>query len=114
MYKIAQDNQVMLKRLIDQPSCYDKRSWIKDFDKSQGYKKNICVFPSIKFFKEQEKLNQFSNSKFCENGGNSEFRSRTSYQKHKNNNYNENNFDKLYNSKYFQNSDERKNYIIYM
>ena len=114
MYKIAQDNQVMLKRLVDQPSCYDKRSWIKDFDKSQGYKKNICVFPSIKFFKEQEKLDQFSNMKFSEDGGSSEYRSKTSYQKYKNNIYNENNYDKLYNKKYLQNSDEQRKITLFM
>jgi hypothetical protein len=39
----------MLKRLNDRASFYDVKGWKKDFDKTQDYKKNICVFPSISF-----------------------------------------------------------------
>jgi hypothetical protein len=57
--RVEQDNQQMLKRLVDLPSNYNKKLWNKDFEKSQEYKKNICVFPSIKFFKNNEKENEF-------------------------------------------------------
>lgn len=56
--RVEQDNQQMLKRLVDLPSNYNKKLWYKDFERSQEYKKNICVFPSIKFFKNNEKENE--------------------------------------------------------
>lgn len=52
--KIAQDNQSLLKRLNDRQSFYDTKSWEKDYEKSQIYKKNICIFPSINFRKTKD------------------------------------------------------------
>lgn len=114
--KIEMDNQLMLKRLTDKPSCYDKKSWLKDFVKSQNYKKNICIFPSIKFYKdkEHEKMMLSASSKFFDkNNMNNTFntpksRSKTSYQKYKGFNQT---FEKLYGSKYFQHADDQSNQI---
>lgn len=104
--KIEQQNQQMLKRLNDLPSCYDKHTWYKDYEKNQEYKKNICVFPSIKFFKdpEQERLMQTSASRFLDLQ-NQNIRSKTSYQKFKNTN----SLERLYGGRYFPNSDENSN-----
>jgi hypothetical protein len=57
--RVEQDNQQMLKRLVDLPSNYNKKLWYKDFEKAQEYKKNICVFPSIKFYKDKDKENEY-------------------------------------------------------
>ncbi len=105
---------MMLKRLNDKPSCYDKKIWFKDFEKSQAYKKNICIFPSIKFHKETdyEKMPS-SPSKVLESSTPYSFnnmRSKTSYQKYKPKN---NPFEKLYGSKYFQNPDDTSKSILY-
>jgi len=106
---------MMLKRLYDQPSCYDKKVWFKDFEKSQNYKKNICVFPSIKFFKEpeNEKIINSSASKFYDKnnpGGTPKIRSKTSHQKFK---LGSNTFEKLYGSKYFQNNEDSSNHFCF-
>ncbi len=105
--KVEQDNQMMLKRLNDQPSCYDKKTWFKDFERNQGYKKNICIFPSIKFFKntDYERNLHSSSARSSDNfynNNNQKIRSKTSYQKFKNTNT----FDKLYGSKYFHNTED--------
>jgi hypothetical protein len=63
-FKISQENQYLLKRLNDRNSFYDIKMWEKDYDKSQKYKKNICVFPSIDFRKtstNEFKLRNYSN-----------------------------------------------------
>ena len=57
-FKISQENQYLLKRLNDKDSFYDTRTWEKDYDKSQSYKKNICAFPPIDFKK--TKLNELN------------------------------------------------------
>ena len=105
----------MLKRLIDKPSCYDKNEWIKDFEKSQNYKKNICIFPSIQFYKEAEhdKLTACSPPKNIEENNpydpkQLQSRSKTSHQKFKNI-YNP--FEKLYGSRYFQNTEDSNSSI---
>lgn len=49
LFKITQENQHLLKRLNERQSLYNSNKWEKDYDKSQTYKKNICVFPSITF-----------------------------------------------------------------
>lgn len=100
----------MLKRLIDKPSYYNKNEWIKDFEKSQNYKKNICIFPSIKFYKETEhdKITAAQSPKNLESNNpydlnQLQMRSKTSHQKFKNM---FNPFEKLYGNKYFQNTEE--------
>lgn len=114
---MEQDNQFMLKRLIDKPSCYDKNEWIRDFEKSQNYKRNICVFPSIKFYKETEQdkimMNASSSPKNLEANNpydpkQLQLRSKTSHQKFKNMH---NPFEKLYGSRYFQNTEDSNSSI---
>ena len=116
--RVEQDNQVMLKRLNDQPSIYNKKNWYKDYEKSQEYKKNICVFPSIKFFKdfenernlhssqqrkiEGDKISGFGFSKTNGFFNSNKKRSSTSYAKFKDT-------EKLYGSRYFQNTEESSN-----
>jgi len=108
--KVEHDNQFMLKRLVDKPSCYDKNEWKRDFEKSQNYKKNICVFPSIKFLKETEydKIAATSSPKNLEANNpydpkQLQIRNKTSHQKLKNM---FNPFEKLYGSRYFQNTED--------
>ena len=48
--KVAQENQLMLKRLKERTSCYDVSQWEKDYEQNQLYKRNKCIFPSINFF----------------------------------------------------------------
>ena len=50
-FKISQENQYLMKRLNDRNSFYDTKTWERDYDKSQNYKKNICAFPPIDFKK---------------------------------------------------------------
>lgn len=47
IFRITQENQSMLKRLQDTQSCYDHRSFARDYSKAQTYKKNICEFPPL-------------------------------------------------------------------
>ena len=51
--KVAQENQLMLKRLKERTSCYDVSQWEKDYEQNQLYKRNKCIFPSINFAKTQ-------------------------------------------------------------
>lgn len=60
LYKITQDNQHLLKRLNERESFYNTKKWERDYNKSQIYKKNICLYPSIEF------KNSNSNSTFSE------------------------------------------------
>jgi hypothetical protein len=54
----------MLKRLNDRQSFYDHRGWEKDHEKSQKYKKNICVFPSINFNTNKNENENFGRATF--------------------------------------------------
>lgn len=47
IFKIAQDNQSMLKRLHEAHTSYDNNKFQVDYNKSRYYKKNICEFPEI-------------------------------------------------------------------
>ena len=79
--KITQENQHLLKRLNDRQSFYDTNKWEKDYEKSQEYKKNICVFPSIKFETPTRDVSSYSNSK-------QDFKKNTLYNKLKFTNFN--------------------------
>ena len=46
IFKIAQENQSMLKRLHDVQTVYNNKKYCEDFEKSRYYKKNICEFVS--------------------------------------------------------------------
>ena len=58
--RVAQENQHMLKRIQERGSFYNVSKWEKDYEKSQYYKRNHCIFPSIDFYKTQ-RANNFSN-----------------------------------------------------
>ncbi len=65
--KITQENQHLIKRLNDRQSFYNTKAWEKDYEKSQNYKKNLCVFPSIDFHKtsmENTKKKKFENTQY--------------------------------------------------
>lgn len=47
IFKVAQDNQLLLKRLYEAQTCYDNKKYDEDFRKSLYYKKNICEYPEI-------------------------------------------------------------------
>lgn len=47
IFKVAQDNQLLLKRLYEVQTCYDNKKYGEDFRKSLYYKKNICEYPEI-------------------------------------------------------------------
>jgi hypothetical protein len=49
LYKIAQENQFLLKRINEKTSFYNTKKSLDDYKKSMNYKKNICVFPVIDF-----------------------------------------------------------------
>ena len=51
--RVAQENQHMLKRIQERGSFYNVSKWEKDYEKSQYYKRNHCIFPSIDFYKTQ-------------------------------------------------------------
>jgi len=51
--KVAQENQHMLKRLKEKCSIYNVAKWEQDYIKSQYYKKNKCLFPSLNYTKLQ-------------------------------------------------------------
>ena len=91
MIKITQENQHLLKRLNDRRSAYNTRKWEDDYNRSQEYKKNICIFPSIKFsnpFKEEStglNGNQTFNTSYKNSNG---FNQNSLYNKLKLTNFN--------------------------
>ena len=59
--EMAQENLYMYKRLRDKQPTYDLDKYLKDYNQNQYYKKNLCRFPSINFYKENGK--KFKNNK---------------------------------------------------
>ena len=53
LIKMAQENLYMLKRITEKTSFYNVNKWNKDYETSQIYKKSLCQFPSIDFYKTQ-------------------------------------------------------------
>ena len=51
--KVAQENLYMLKRLNERTSFYNVDKWNKDYEISQYYKKNLCLYSPIDFNKTQ-------------------------------------------------------------
>ena len=49
--KMTQENQLLLKRIQERGSYYNVSEWVKEYEKSQYYKRNHCIFPSIDFYK---------------------------------------------------------------
>jgi len=48
---LAQENLFILKKLISQESVYKRDKFEQMFRESRNYKRNICHFPSINFYK---------------------------------------------------------------
>ena len=51
--RVAQENLYMLKRLNERTSFYNVDKWNKDYEASQYYKKNHCLYSPIDFNKTQ-------------------------------------------------------------
>ena len=51
--RVAEENQFMLKRLKEKESIYNFTQYAKDYEQSQYYKRNHCIFPSIDFCRTQ-------------------------------------------------------------
>ena len=51
--RVAEENQFMLKRLKEKESIYNFNQFAKDYEQSQYYKRNHCIFPSIDFCRTQ-------------------------------------------------------------
>jgi hypothetical protein len=71
IFKIAEDNQYLLKRLNDAQTSYNHRKYEDDYKKSLYYKQNICEFPQLipKFHIQDFEIPQLSktNYKFFNN-----------------------------------------------
>ena len=65
--KVAQENLYMLKRLNERTSFYNVEKWNKDYEVSQYYKKNLCLYSPIDFNKTQ-RFGTYQNSWSIENG----------------------------------------------
>ena len=48
---MAQENLHMLKRLQEKTSSYNFNKYEKEYNKAQYYKRSLCAFPSIDFYK---------------------------------------------------------------
>ena len=51
--RVAQENLYMLKRLNERTSFYNVEKWNKDYEISQYYKRNHCLYAPIDFNKTQ-------------------------------------------------------------
>ena len=51
--QIKKKKNEVLKRIQERGSFYNVSKWEKDYEKSQYYKRNHCIFPSIDFYKTQ-------------------------------------------------------------
>ena len=49
--RIAQENQNFVKRLAEGKTSYNIRQLVRDYNQSQYYKKQVCNFPSIDFYR---------------------------------------------------------------
>ena len=61
--KVAQENLYMLKRLNERTSFYNVDKWNKDYEASQYYKKNHCLYSPIDFNRTQ-RFGGFNNGAF--------------------------------------------------
>ena len=73
---LAQDNLTMLKRLTEKTSFYNFNRWEKEYEKSQYYKRTLCAYPSIDFYKTQRAETFGNKFPMIQNGW---YKSKTSY-----------------------------------
>ena len=59
---LAQENLIILKRLLDKTPNIDNQKLKKDFEKHQEYKNNICKFPTIGLNKKKRESNPTTGS----------------------------------------------------
>ena len=59
---LAQENLIILKRLLDKTPNIDNQKLKKDFEKHQEYKNNICKFPTIGLNKKKKESNPTTGS----------------------------------------------------
>ena len=59
---MAQENLHMLKRLQEKTSNYDFNKYEKEYNKAQYYKRSLCAFPSIDFYKTKRSTSLAGNS----------------------------------------------------
>ena len=109
MFTIAQNNLTMYQRLLEysKKSSYDKTDLIKEYKKSQGYKKISCEYPSIDFFK-NKRINNYYHS--CSNKNSklkTFFNNLDKYIRPQQNDINRNTYEKL-----FFSNDIRNEYIF--
>ena len=70
--KMTQENQLLLKRIQERGSYYNVSEWVKEYEKSQYYKRNHFIFPSIDFYKapRNDDVNNSNNNTSKVNGTN--------------------------------------------
>ena len=109
MFNIAQNNLNMYKRLLEcsNKSKYDKKNFINGYKKSQNYKKIICEYPTIDFFKNKRISNFYTSINDKKTNLNSIFNNFDKYLKHKPINIYTNTYETLFFSK-----DIRKKYMM--
>ena len=59
---MAQENLHMLKRLQEKTSNYDFNKYEKEYNKAQYYKRSLCAFPSIDFYKSKRSTSLAGNT----------------------------------------------------
>lgn len=94
IFKIAQDNQSMLKRLHDAQTSYDHIKYQNDYKKSLYYKKRICEFPEVESNLKNSTVENFYSNYTTYGNFNNNYKNNTSnnaYSKTSNNFYNSNN-----------------------
>ena len=109
MFNIAQNNLTMYKRLLEcsNKSEYDKKKFINGYKNSQKYKKIICEYPTIDFFKNKRIFNFYSSINNKKTNLNTIFNNLGKYIKHKPVNIHTNTYETLFFSK-----DIKKKYMM--
>ena len=109
MFKIAQNNLSMYKRLLEcsNKSQYDKKKFINGYKKSQKYKKILCEYPIIDFFKNRRISNYYSSINNKKTNINTIFNNLDKYNKYKPVNIDTNTYETLFFSK-----DIKKKYMM--
>ena len=60
--RIAQENQNFVKRLAEGKTSYNIRQLVRDYNQSQYYKKQVCNFPSIDFYRTRKDFEKMTKS----------------------------------------------------
>ena len=49
--KVTQENMFLYKRIKEKESAYSTKQWKMDWERSRGYYRNRCLYPTINFCK---------------------------------------------------------------